>query len=324
MFKKSIDQVLPFYKKRARKMAGNCKKVFVAGSGGVDSSLVVAILTAEFDPENVTVLFRNLHSNPKHLKDIRDLQKALSFNLIYLDLVFGYDDGMRQCAEQFKACGLPWFTEEECRQNNLPEANAYASIRSRSTVPWAGFISKMIDSGNGRIYGTGNAEEDGLLRYFDKFGDGAVDNNLLDGLTKCEVRQFLLYFAELYPGYDVFKRIAGKTPSADLQANGDEHNDENELTSWARKKGYNIKLSYGDLQKEGNIAWALKKDMDFGIITGERSSWDKDRLKTEFRFSEEELQLILFIREEEIKTRHKVMRPAGFSRNFLRELDLVD
>lgn len=297
---------------RARNLAAGCRKAFVSVSGGIDSSLVAAILCRAFGPENVIGLHRNIKSNPKHLKDAKMLAKKFGFRLVFIDGDPLYDEFIRQAKNQFNVLSLLWADEGTKEAEELGFTAAYASLKSRLTTPMAGFIAKAIDNGQGRIFGTGNGEEDGLLRYFDKFGDGAVDNNLLNGLTKAEVKQLAGHLG-------VPEEIILKIPSADLEANGDAHNDEGQLTEWARRMGFGIRISYGavDGSKEGNIAWAWKEDLKFGVITGGNVRLDAEALWQEFSYKKEEIEIILFLRQLEQSTRHKVEPIPGLDRKIL-------
>ncbi|MBU0646851.1 NAD(+) synthase [Patescibacteria group bacterium] len=310
---------------KATDLAQDCQKVFVAVSGGADSSLIAAILCKAFGPMKVVGMYRDIKSNPKHLEDVKLLQSVLRFKLINIDANPLYDEFLKQTKEQFELLGLAWAEEGSPEAEERGFKNAYASLKSRLTTPMAGFIAKAISNGGGRIFGTGNGEEDGMLRYFDKYGDGAVDNNVLDGLTKAEVKQLARYFG-------VPERIITKIPSADLHANGDAHNDEEELTKWAHKLGYNINLSYGapDGSEEGNIAWAWKQDIKFNVIKGVNFDNQKfyvpaEQLKTApYNYTKKQTQLILFLRQVEKITRHKVEQPCGLKREILIKAGVVN
>ncbi|MCX6712814.1 MAG: NAD(+) synthase [Candidatus Vogelbacteria bacterium] len=305
---------------RARELGRDRKKVFLAVSGGVDSSLVAAVLCRAFGSENVVGLYRDIKNNPKHKNDVALLQSVLGFKLIMIDGNSLYDDFLAQTKKEFTAAGLPWAEEGSAEADASGFTSAYASCKSRFTTPMAGFISKAIDNGKGLIFGTGNAEEDGLLRYFDKFGDGAVDNNIINGLTKSEVRQMATYFG-------VPQQIVTKLPSADLEGNGDAHNDESQLTSWAKKMGYNLELSYGsaDGSAEGNIAWALKENEKNGVVNGKNGNVGEQGLANEpFHYTEKQIPLILFLREIERSTKHKTFAIPGLERSILHDQGLVD
>lgn len=305
---------------RAKELGQNRQKVFLAVSGGIDSSLVAAILGRAFEPENVVGLYRDIKSNPKHWEDVKLLQTTLGFKLILINGNSFYNDFIAQAKEQFLAADLPWAEEGAKEADSLGFTSAYASCKSRFTTPLAGFISKAVDNGKGMIFGTGNAEEDGLLRYFDKFGDGAVDNNIINGLTKAEVRQLALHLG-------VPEKIVTKLPSADLEGNGDTHNDEDQLSTWAKKMGYNLNLSYGapDGSSEGNIAWALKENEKNGVVNGHAREETKEKLlRAPFSYNQEQTELILFLRQIEQSTKHKVSPIPGLERSLLQAKGLVD
>lgn len=303
---------------RACELGHGCETVFVAVSGGIDSATVAGVLCQAFGPKNVVGLYRNIKSAPRHLEDAKLLQETFGFKLICLDLDPVYDSLVTSLREQFQQLGLPWAEEGEAAASGF--VNAYSSFKSRLTTPLAGFISKAVDGGRGRIFGTGNGEEDGLLRYFDKYGDGAVDNNIINGLNKAEVRQLARHLG-------VPERIITKKPSADLEANGDKHNDEDQLTSWARNMGFDVEVSYGasDGSKEGNVAWAWREELDYGVITGSNCRLSAEQLAAApFGYTPEQVKIILFLRQVEQSTRHKVGPIPGLERRELLQAGLVE
>ena len=304
---------------RARELAIGCEKVFLSVSGGIDSATVAGILCRAFGSGNVVGLYRDIRSNPQHYEDVKLLQEVLGFKLIQLDLNSIYDSLLADLKKQFLVSGLPWTEDGDVAMKN-GLMNAYASFKSRLTTPLAGFISKAIDGGHGRIFGTGNGEEDGLLRYFDKFGDGAVDNNIINGLNKAEVRQLARYLG-------IPERIILKKPSADLEGNGNQHNDEDQLSSSARAMGYDIKISYGeaDGSQEGNVAWAWREDINHGVVTGENCNLtEKDLTQGPYDYSKEQIKVIYFLRQVEKATRHKIEPIPGLERKILVQEGLVD
>jgi NAD+ synthase len=312
---KKLEEVLVL---RAREMGKGCSKVFVAVSGGIDSATVAALLCKAYGSENVVGMYRDIKSDKKHQKDVLLLRKKLGLKVIFLDLNDIYDEVVGKIKREFKKNGLKFVEEKSKYAEGLGFTGAYSSMKSRFTTPLAGFIAKAIDGGHGRIFGTGNGEEDGFLRYFDKYGDGAVDNNLLAGLNKAEVRQLARHLG-------VPEKIITKLPSADLEGNGDKHNDESQLTSWAKKLGYRIKVSYGtsDGQQEGNIAWAWREDMRIGVVTGRNSAMRRTELVKKYG-SNEKAEIILFLRDIEKATRHKVLPLPVVGREELIKMGLVD
>jgi len=289
-----------------------CLDHYLGLSGGVDSATVVALLCLAFGPKKVWAVFRDLHSNPVHYEHAKLLQEKFGFNLIYISADHLERELLRQINEQISACNSEKFFEIFPPGQNTPAnvVSAYGSGRSRFNT-WAGaYISKLVCKNGGRIYGTGNGEEDYVLRYFDKFGDGAVDNNILAGLNKAEVRQLALYLG-------VPREIVVKTPSADLEGCGDNHNDESQLTAWAKQAGYKIKISYGapDGSKEGNVAWAWRQDLVYGWFKKKQKPTEQDFAS--HNYNQEEKDLLCFLWELQRKTDHKVLGIPGTDRRYL-------
>ena len=88
--------------------------------------------------------------------------------------------------------------------------------------------------------------------------------------------------------------------------------------------GFNIDISYGDIKQEGNIAWGLKQNFDKEVVTGKNAELSASEMKEKFSYTEEQIQLILFLRKIEKGTRHKIEPPPGLSRQILRNDGLVD
>ncbi|MFC1644848.1 NAD(+) synthase [Patescibacteria group bacterium] len=314
MFLRPIEEVIAYHVGRIRAW-GNPDNAFLALSGGADSALVAALLVEAFGKDRVVTMFRNIRSKIEHKEDAREVAGVLGVRFLNMDGNFAYDDILRQAKSEMERNGDTFYDEGSEEAKNRPNfQGGFESCKSRLTTPMAGLFSKFYMA---RIYGTGNIEEDLIIRYFDKFGDGAVDYCPIVGLTKMEVWQMLLYFAEKYNA-EVFRRIAYKTPSADLQANGDVHNDESQLTSLAKAQGFDIQLSYGTPEKEGNLAWACKEEVR------NRSVTVIDNALEYGAYSEKEIQLLKFMASEECKTRHKDFGLPGITRQELMKAGLVD
>ena len=86
--------------------------------------------------------------------------------------------------------------------------------------------------------------------------------------------------------------------------------------------GYDLDLSYGTLEEEGNIAWVLKQNLKRGVITGEHE--ESEKLHRLFGYTEEQLQLIDVIRRLEKSSRHKVLPLPGLPRQELYRRGFVD
>ena len=64
--------------------------------------------------------------------------------------------------------------------------------------------------------------------------------------------------------------------------------------------------------------------MNIGIITGKRRNWCRQDLFRKFRYTKEELDVIMFMREIEKSTRHKALGIPGVEREELRNQGFVD
>ncbi len=105
--------------------------------------------------------------------------------------------------------------DPELFENKLDMGNLYSELR-------ANWLSRYGGRYNLRIMGTGNRDEDYILGYFTKRGDGAVDNNILGNLPKRLVRELAASFKKPSVPQDIIQRV----PSAGLWAG---QTDEGEL-----------------------------------------------------------------------------------------------
>ena len=291
--------------------------VSVALSGGVDSALVAAAACKARGSKNVVVSFRGIHSAPQHLRDAQEIACALGIDLVDIDLTDEYESMKAKVKQEFKKAGREWHDEDFSGKSTHYSQNAYQSCKSRFTTPLMGLMSKMACPKGGVILGTGNFEEDEFLRYYDKYGDGAIDFSPIIGLYKVEVRQLVLYLKDIYNA-DVFERVAYKIPSADLKGIGDAQSDEGDLTAQARARGYaNARLTYGDLENEGTIAWVARQEDLSGIITGRNSLIGIEKMIALFGYQRWQAETVAFIREIERETRHKKSNIPGLERRTL-------
>lgn len=320
MIIKPIKELVERLEQGIMDLTQGCQTVVVAVSGGVDSSVTATLARMAKGARNVVGLWRGINSDPRHQNDAHELAKAIGIDLFEIDITKEFESIVNKLNLEARRLGRTWIDEANPRARKTGWQGAYASMRSRLTTPLAGFLAKAMDCGQGRVIGTGNAEEDVLLRYFDKFGDGAVDCNPINGLLKSEVRQIAIYLSKQFPGGQILERIAHKLPSADLLGIGDEHNDEDELSRWAKEMGYpNARITYGGIEKEGTIAWVLRQENDFGVITGKLSRASANELVEAHMYEQWEAETICFVREIEKRTRHKDLGLPGIPRSTLLE-----
>lgn len=72
------------------------------------------------------------------------------------------------------------------------------------------------------------------------------------------------------------------------------------------------------------IKWALKQDAELNVITGENSDLTADQMEVFFRYTPWQVQTILFMREIERSTRHKIEVIPGLERERLLDEDVVE
>jgi len=135
--------------------------------------------------------------------------------------------------------------------------NLYAEIRA--TV-----LSRYGAAENLRIMGTGNRDEDYILGYFTKRGDGAVDNNILGNVPKRLVRKLATWLG-------VPKDLVNRVPTAGLWPG---QTDEGELgynydMAEIIQNGYDEGKTAEQIQKITGYDMKIVKDVDFRHKTSE-------------------------------------------------------
>jgi NAD+ synthase (glutamine-hydrolysing) len=183
----------------------------VSVSGGIDSAVILALLKYTFHlPESnlnkIMALSQPIHSSDWALQRAEELCSTLDIPLtvinqtdIHCSLVEKFEQSTGQLGNSF--------SQGQLRSYLRTPANYYASQLLREH----GFPAVVV--------GTGNKDEDGYLAYFCKYGDGAVDVQLIADLHKSQVFQVGRFLG-------VSLSILEAAPSADLWAG---HTDEEEM-----------------------------------------------------------------------------------------------
>jgi NH3-dependent NAD+ synthetase len=109
------------------------------------------------------------------------------------------------------------YDRKEIQDRMKGDPTIMGSIRSTLRAPWGRAANRL--SGGGIRHGTGNEDEDRVLRFYQKGGDGEVDSNPISMLSKGEVFQLGIALG-------VPRSILSARPSPDLWGVGEEHNDE--------------------------------------------------------------------------------------------------
>jgi NAD+ synthase len=147
-------------------------------SGGIDSTTVAYLCKHAFDGYNRAVptdrhlklLGLILPSSANDPKDAADGLRVANLLGIESKVI-----PIQPMADAFKAA-LP-----DALENRFDVGNLYSELR-------AVVLSRYGGAYNLRVMGTGNRDEDYVLGYCTKRGDGAVDNNILGNLPKRLVR----------------------------------------------------------------------------------------------------------------------------------------
>ena len=228
-------------------------------SGGIDSAVMACLLVKALGPHQVAMVHTIFKTNPEQTARAGALARALGADLICLDLSGLFDTLTSQMIDgivaahtariQFTSDLIPKgyaFPDGTCRK--LPallddmtdqikarckkDPTILGSIRSTLRAPIGRGINRL--TGGGIRHGTGNECEDRFIRFYQKGGDGEVDSNPIDFLSKGEVYQLALALGKDM-GPEVMAAllpIIGATPSPDLWGTGDAHSDESELLKW--------------------------------------------------------------------------------------------
>ena len=184
----------------------NAKKAVIGLSGGIDSSLSAKLVADAIGKENVHGLIMPVMgvSSQENIADAVELCKLIGmiYSVVYINrFLEGLED-------------LEW------GQSKIAKMNSASRIR-------AVLLYNYANTHNALVIGTSNKTEI-LLGYFTKYGDGAVDIEVIGELFKTDERELARFVG-------IPDKIINKTPTAELYHG---QTDEDELG-----------LSYDELDK---------------------------------------------------------------------------
>jgi NAD+ synthase len=142
-------------------------------------------------------------------------------------------------------------------QKDFDIGNLYSELR-------AVVLSRHGAANNYRIMGTGNKDEDYVLGYFTKRGDGAVDNNIFGNLPKRLVRELATFLG-------VPKDLVERIPTARLEEGQTDEGDLGYRYNQAEtiQNGYDEGRTAEEIAKITGWDIGIVKDVDFRHRTSE-------------------------------------------------------
>ena len=265
-------------------------------SGGIDSAVVAALACEAFGPKNVIGVYSSVNSSEESKRLAKLVADSCGCYFIELELSRVYTMILSEVRSGLSRAGidLPDMNDQRTR-------TIFGSLRSCLRAPVGRFVNRCF--GGGLRQGTGNRDEDELLRFYQKGGDGEVDCNWIAGLFKSEVWELAEYLK-------VPQEVINAKPTPDLWGVGNDHNDEDELS---RIMG--VPMTYtrpgGPM---GTIEWASRENEKNGCITGKND--DIDDLSV-LGYDEEQCKILEAVRHMEKVTRHKALTPPYLDRQTL-------
>ena len=179
-YTKIIKEIRNYFQKN------NIKKAVIGLSGGIDSSLSAKLAADAIGRENVHGIMmpvKGLSSN-ENIKDAADFCRliGISYSIIYInDFIKDFEK-------------LEW-------QSKIAKMNTASRIR-------AVILYHYANTHNALVIGTSNKTEM-MLGYFTKYGDGAVDIEVIGSMPKTDE-------LELARHLKIPEKLIQKTPTAEL------------------------------------------------------------------------------------------------------------
>lgn len=221
----------------------NIKQAVIGLSGGIDSSLSAKLVADAIGKENLhgLIMPRKGLSSQENIDDAKELCKLIGIkhSVAYINKF------------------LEGFSEIDWKQSKIAEMNAASRIR-------AVILYNYANTHNALVIGTSNKTEI-LLGYFTKYGDGAVDIEVIGELFKTDER-------ELAKSLGIPKKIIDKTPTAELYHG---QTDEEELGVSYEELDKVLKLYVGGKNVEEIIDNGFDRKMVENVINRVKSNEHK-------------------------------------------------
>jgi NAD+ synthase (glutamine-hydrolysing) len=177
------------------------KTVVVGASGGIDSSITLALAVEALGADNVTAIaMPSRYSSSSSLDDAKALCQNLKIPFYVFSIEEEFEIALKRFTEVFKA-----------PPHSLTEQNMQARIRGRLLMEFSNQTGALVLS-------PGNKSELSV-GYTTLYGDMTGGFNLIGDLYKTDVYPLAQYFNQLHPDTPIPPTIFEKAPSAELAPN---------------------------------------------------------------------------------------------------------
>ena len=207
------------------------EKAVIGLSGGIDSALSAKLVADAIGKENVKALIMPVKGLSSE-ENIMDAVEFCTLNGIDYSLVY-INDFIKE------------FEKVEWEQNRIAKMNTVS--RARAVI-----LYNYANSNNALVIGTSNKTEI-LLGYFTKYGDGAVDIEVIGDLFKTEVKELAKFLG-------ISEKIINKVPTAELYHG---QTDEGELGASYDKLDTILRLY---IEEKNSINIIIKKGFNKKIV----------------------------------------------------------
>lgn len=261
-----------------RKSDGTYMRAELDVSGGIDSALMLMLLSRAIGPDNITAVYQGINSSYGSLERAREVAQVAGVKLIEGNWNEHVHSLTNEMVEFMVEAG---YDRDEIETRIAKDPTILGGFRSCFRAPMGRLANRL--AGNGIRHGTGNEDEDRWMRFFQKGGDGEVDVNSLCHYSKGEIFQ-------LSRAIGVPASILNARPSPDLWGVGEAgHNDETEIKAYLGMQDCDLACySYIDMEtgeyKNVGLIERVSRFLDYNAnFAGYLHAYAEEEIFYEFR-----------------------------------------
>ena len=177
------------------------QKVVVGASGGMDSTITLALAVQALGKDNVTAMaMPSRYSSKESLIDAKLLCQQLDIPLIEYSIEAEFELALKRFEEVFQTT-----------PHSITEQNIQARLRGR-------FLMEFSNQTGALVLSTGNKSELSV-GYTTLYGDMTGGFNLIGDLYKTDVYALVKFYNQKHPHQSIPQAIIDKAPSAELAPN---------------------------------------------------------------------------------------------------------